>query len=106
MAAQLEDLDTKSSLADKSSKNFKEQVEELTDQLAEETRAKIAANNKQKQLQDELERLSAQLEDEEEAKDALQTKLVATNSQVGCNSLEVLWFALLRVRGVIFSRVC
>ena len=57
-------------------------MEELTDQLAEETRAKIAANNKQKQLQDEVERLNTQLEDEEEAKDAIQAKMGTTNSQV------------------------
>lgn len=82
MAGQLEDLDGKSSSVEKASKSLREQVEELTDQLQEETRAKIAANNKQKQLQDEVERLNGQLEDEEEAKDALQNKLVATNAQV------------------------
>ena len=78
------DLDSKKSSMEKSSKNLKEQVEELTDQVAEETKAKIAANYKLKQMQDEMERLQAQLEDEEEAKDGLQTKLVSTNSQVDC----------------------
>ncbi len=67
---------------DKTVKNLKDQVEELTDQVSEETKAKLAANNKVKHLQDELERLQGQLEDEEEAKDAVQTKLVSTNSQV------------------------
>ena len=85
MSLQLEDLDTKKSSSEKSTKNLKGQVEELTDQLAEETRAKIAANNKQKQMADELERLNTQLDDEEEAKDSIQTKMIATNSQV--------WFA-------------
>ena len=82
MSTQLEELDSKYSSGEKKCKNLLEQVEELTEQLAEETRAKIAANNKLKQLQDEVDRLNAQIEDEEEAKDGLQTKLVAMNSQV------------------------
>ena len=79
----MEDLDAKNSTAEKAAKGLREQVEELTEQLAEETRAKIAASNKQKQMADEVERLNGQVEDEEEAKDALQGKLGAANSQVG-----------------------
>ncbi len=82
MTVQLEDLDGKQSSGEKAAKNLKELVEELQDQVAEETRAKIAASNKQKQLQDEVERVNGQLEDEEEAKDSLQAKLANTNSQV------------------------
>jgi len=82
ITAQLEEIEGKKSSVDKEAKNLRQQVEELNEQLTEETRAKIAANNKQKQLQDEVERLNGQLEDEEEAKDALQAKLNATNAQV------------------------
>ena len=82
MAAQLEELDGKQSSSEKTIKNFQNQVEELHEQLAEETKAKIAANNKQKQLHDEVERLNGQLEDEEEAKDTLQAKLGTVNVQV------------------------
>lgn len=48
--AQLEELDRKCSSAEKSSKNQREEAEELQERLADETRAKLAANNKQKQL--------------------------------------------------------
>lgn len=80
--AQAEDLDLKNSTAERNVKSLKEQIEELQDKLSEETRAKIAANNKQKQLEDEVERLNAQLEDEEEAKTGMQNKLVQINQQV------------------------
>lgn len=82
MTAQVEDLDVKNSTAERSVKSLKEQIDELQEKLSEETRAKIAANNKQKQLDDEVERLNGQLEDEEEAKTALQNKLVQVNQQV------------------------
>ena len=82
MTTQLDDLDGKHSSAEKTSKGLHSEVDELTERLTEETRAKIAANNKMKQLQDEVERLNGQLEDEEEAKDGLQTKLVNINTQV------------------------
>ena len=82
MTTQLEELDGKYSSAEKGSKGLRDQVEELTEQLAEETRAKIAASNKLKQLQDEVEKLNGQVEDEEEAKESLQAKLVTMTSQV------------------------
>lgn len=82
MTTQLEELDGKKSSAEKSVKNLKEQVEELSEQVKEETRVKIIASNKQKQLQDEVERLNGQLEDEEEARGALQLKIVQNTTQV------------------------
>ena len=82
LTGQVEELDGKNSTAERSVKSLKEQLEELQEKMTEETRAKIAANNRQKQLDDEVERLNAQLEDEEEAKSALQTKLVQVNQQV------------------------
>ncbi len=78
----MEDLDRKQSGSEKSVKNLNEQLEDLREQLKDETRAKIAGSNKQKQLADEVERLQGQLEDEEEAKAAAQTKVVNLNQQV------------------------
>ena len=50
--------------------------------MSEESRLKIAAQNKMKQLQEEVEHLSQQVEDEEEAKTALQNKLMQLTQQV------------------------
>ena len=55
----------------------------LQEQVAEETRQKIAANNKAKTLASDVDHLQQQVEDEEEAKQAFQTKLVAITQQVG-----------------------
>ena len=72
------------------------------EQLAEETRQKIAANNKAKSLASDVDHLQQQVEDEEEAKQALQGKLTALTQQV-CHgasiSLFVCLFGLTRVGG-------
>lgn len=78
----MEDFDRKNSGSEKQVKNLNEQLDEIRDQLSEETRAKIALSNKGKQLKDEVERLNAQFEDEEEAKAALQVKVVQLTQQV------------------------
>lgn len=55
----------------------------LQEQLAEETRLKIAANNKAKGLASDVDHLQQQVEDEEEAKQAFQNKLITLTQQVG-----------------------
>ena len=68
------------------------------EQLAEETRHKIAANNKAKSLASDVDHLQQQVEDEEEAKQALQTKLAALTQQV-CHGTLISLFVCLDLQG-------
>ena len=82
LTVQNEELEGRLSMSEKKLREANQQIVELQDTVAEETRLKITATNKHKELQNVVEQLLTSVEEEEEAKQMLQSKMLQLTQQV------------------------